>query len=161
MLPEAKIPESVRYTLDDKEAVTDRDILVMAVASSFTRKTAKRLAPLIKDGQIIVEVAKGIEEGTLKTLSVQIKDEIRLRMDTVFNEEGKYWLVYDDIVINRYTFGQGYVQPTNDDRMDIVNELLFFSNGNIGKYSLENVKKFHADQFEYEIEVVYDLKDLI
>ncbi len=76
MLPEAKIPESVRYTLDDKEAVTDRDILVMAVASSFTRKTAKRLAPLIKDGQIIVDVAKGIEEGTLKTLSEQIKDEI-------------------------------------------------------------------------------------
>ena len=76
MLPGAKIPESVRYTLDDKEAVTDRDILVMAVASSFTRKTAKRLAPLIKDGQIIVDVAKGIEEGTLKTLSEQISDEI-------------------------------------------------------------------------------------
>ncbi|MCR5618848.1 MAG: NAD(P)-dependent glycerol-3-phosphate dehydrogenase [Lachnospiraceae bacterium] len=76
MLPGAVIPESVRYTLDDKEAVTDRDILVMAVASSFTRKTAKRLAPLIKDGQIIVDVAKGIEEGTLKTLSEQISDEI-------------------------------------------------------------------------------------
>ena len=76
MLPGATIPESVRYTLDDKEAVTDRDILVMAVASSFTRKTAKRLAPLIKDGQIIVDVAKGIEEGTLKTLSEQISDEI-------------------------------------------------------------------------------------
>ena len=76
MLPGAVIPESVRYTLDDKEAVTDRDILVMAVASSFTRKTAKRLAPLIRDKQIIVDVAKGIEEGTLKTLSEQISDEI-------------------------------------------------------------------------------------
>lgn len=76
LLPGAAIPESVRYTLDDKEAVTDRDILVMAVASSFTRKTAKRLAPLIRDGQIIVDVAKGIEEGTLKTLSEQISDEI-------------------------------------------------------------------------------------
>ena len=76
LLPGATISESVRYTLDDKEAVTDRDILVMAVASSFTRKTAKRLAPLIKDGQIIVDVAKGIEEGTLETLSEQISDEI-------------------------------------------------------------------------------------
>ncbi len=75
-LPGATIPDSVKYTLDDKEAVTDRDILVMAVASSFTRKTAKRLAPLIKEGQIIVDVAKGIEEGTLKTLSEQILDEI-------------------------------------------------------------------------------------
>ncbi|MCR4792476.1 MAG: NAD(P)-dependent glycerol-3-phosphate dehydrogenase [Lachnospiraceae bacterium] len=76
MLPGAKIPESVRYTTDDKEAVTDRDILVMAVASSFTRSTAKRLAPLIKDGQVIVDVAKGIEEGTLMTLSEQIEQEI-------------------------------------------------------------------------------------
>lgn len=75
-LPGAIIPESVKYTLDDTEAVTDKDILVMAVASSFTRKTAKRLAPLIKEGQIIVDVAKGIEEGTLKTLSEQINDEI-------------------------------------------------------------------------------------
>ena len=70
-------------------------------------------------------------------------------------------LVYDDIVINRYTFGEGYVPPTNVDRMDIINELLILANGNIGKYSLENVKKFNADQFEYEIKVVYDLKDLI
>ncbi len=75
-LPGAVIPDSVTYTLDDKEAVTDRDVLVMAVASSFTRKTAKRLAPLIKKGQIIVDVAKGIEEGTLMTLSEQIKEEI-------------------------------------------------------------------------------------
>ncbi len=75
-LPGAVIPESVTYTLDDKEAVTDRDVLVMAVASSFTRKTAKRLAPHIKKGQIIVDVAKGIEEGTLMTLSEQIKEEI-------------------------------------------------------------------------------------
>lgn len=75
-LPGASIPDSVKYTLDDKEAVTDKDILVMAVASSFTRKTAKRIAPLVKLGQIIVDVAKGIEEGTLKTLSEQIEDEI-------------------------------------------------------------------------------------
>ena len=76
MLPGAVIPESVKYTMDDAEAVTDRDLLVMAVASSFTRKTARRLAPHIKKGQIIVDVAKGIEEGTLMTLSEQIGEEI-------------------------------------------------------------------------------------
>ncbi len=76
MLPGAKIPDTVRYTLDDKEAVTGRDIIVMAVASSFTRSTAKRFAPLIKEDQIIVDVAKGIEEGSLKTLSEQIEDEM-------------------------------------------------------------------------------------
>lgn len=70
-------------------------------------------------------------------------------------------IVYGDTIIKRYKFGEGYVTPTNDDRMEIINELLFLVNGNIGKYSLENVKRFYVDQFESEIEVVYDLKDLI
>jgi glycerol-3-phosphate dehydrogenase (NAD(P)+) len=76
MLPDTPLPEDLQYTTDDKEAVTGRDLLVMAVASSFTRRTAKRLAPLIADGQIIVDVAKGVEEATLETLSEQIEEEI-------------------------------------------------------------------------------------
>ena len=76
MLPDTILPEDLTFTTDDREAVTGRDLLVMAVASSFTRSTAKRLAPYIADGQRIVDVAKGIEEGTLKTLSEQIRDEI-------------------------------------------------------------------------------------
>ena len=76
MLPEAVLPDSITYTTDDAEAVTNRDLLVMAVASSFTRRTAKRLAPLIPRGQKIVDVAKGIEEETLMTLSEQIEEEI-------------------------------------------------------------------------------------
>ena len=48
----------------------------MAVASPYTRATAAKLAPYIKDGQIIVDVAKGIEEKSLHTLSQVIKDEL-------------------------------------------------------------------------------------
>ena len=75
-LPGVTLPDSISYTTDDLEAVSGRDLLVMVVASSYTRSTARRLAPLVKDGQKIVCVAKGIEEGTLKTQTEQVKDEI-------------------------------------------------------------------------------------
>jgi glycerol-3-phosphate dehydrogenase (NAD(P)+) len=48
----------------------------MAVASPFIRSTSKLISPYIKEGQIIVNVSKGIEDGTLYTLSEVIKSEI-------------------------------------------------------------------------------------
>ena len=52
------------------------DLLVLAVPSPFTRSTSKQLCPLVREGQIIVNVAKGIEENTLLTLSQIIEQEI-------------------------------------------------------------------------------------
>lgn len=75
-LPGVKIPEDMEFTTDLENAVKDQDIIVLAVPSSFTRKTARNMAAYIRKGQIIVDVAKGIEEDTLMTLSQQIKEEI-------------------------------------------------------------------------------------
>lgn len=75
-LPGIKIPESIMLTSNLDEAVKDKDMIVMAVASSYTRQTAKRLKGLIKDNQLIVNVAKGVEESTLYTLTEVIKDEL-------------------------------------------------------------------------------------
>lgn len=75
-LPGAVIPESISYTLDHAEAANDKDLIIMAVASSFTRRTAKAFAPFIKDGQRIVTVAKGIEEETLMTQTQIVESEI-------------------------------------------------------------------------------------
>lgn len=76
MLPGVKLPEDMIFTTDDKEAVEGKDLLVMAVASSYTRQTAHRFSPLVLKGQKIVNVAKGIEENTLMTLSEIIEQEI-------------------------------------------------------------------------------------
>ena len=76
MLPGVKLPEDMRFTTDDKEAVEGKDLLVMAVASSYTRATAHRLSALVENRQKIVNVAKGIEEHTLMTLSEIIEEEI-------------------------------------------------------------------------------------
>ena len=75
-LPGVKIPENIKFNGNTKEAVESADILVLAVASPYTRSTAKLLAPYVKDGQYIVNVGKGIEESTLMTLCDVIKDEI-------------------------------------------------------------------------------------
>ena len=63
-------------TGDLETAVRGKDFLVLAVPSPFTRATAKKMKPCVADGQIIVDVAKGIEESTLMTLSRQIEEEI-------------------------------------------------------------------------------------
>ena len=51
-------------------------MIVMAVASVYIRETANRISSMIPQGMIIVNVAKGIEEATLKTLTEVIEDEI-------------------------------------------------------------------------------------
>ena len=75
-LPGVKIADSVNISGDLKEAVTSKDILVMATASTFVRSTAVKLKGLIPDGQIIVDVAKGIEDGSLMTMTDIIKEEL-------------------------------------------------------------------------------------
>ncbi len=71
-----KLPEDMVLTTDLKSAVEGKDVLVLAVPSPYTRSTAHRMEKFVSEGQIIVDVAKGIEEKTLLTLSQVIGGEI-------------------------------------------------------------------------------------
>ena len=75
-LPGVKLPEDMQFTTDLKEAIEGKEYLILAVPSVFTRSTAKSMAPFVKEGQVIVCVAKGIEESTLMTLSDIVEAEI-------------------------------------------------------------------------------------
>lgn len=75
-LPGVKLPEEMVFTTDLKSTVEASDFLVLAVPSPFTRSTAHSMKEFVKDGQIIVNVAKGVEETTLLTLSQIIEEEI-------------------------------------------------------------------------------------
>ena len=75
-LPGVLIPEDMVFTGNIEETVKGKDFIVMAVPSPFTRNTARSMSPFVAEGQIIVDVAKGIEESTLMTLSQQIEEEI-------------------------------------------------------------------------------------
>ncbi len=75
-LPGIRIPDSVSFTADLCEAVRGKDMLVLAVPSPYTRSTARSMAPFVEDGQLIVSVAKGIEEDTLMIQTDIIGQEI-------------------------------------------------------------------------------------
>ena len=76
-LPGVKLDESIKYTTDLKEAIEGKKVLVLAVPSPFTRSTASKMKEFVTQDQIIVNVAKGIEDATLMTLSQVIEDEIK------------------------------------------------------------------------------------
>ena len=61
-LPGVKLPEDMIFTTNLEEAIKGKDVLVLAVPSPFTRSTSAKMKPYVRDGQIIVNVAKGIED---------------------------------------------------------------------------------------------------
>lgn len=75
-LPGMVIPDSIRFTKELQAACTGRDFLLFAVPSVFVRNTARSAAPFVKDGQILIDVAKGIEPHTQMTMSEIILDEM-------------------------------------------------------------------------------------
>ena len=77
-LPGMVIPEEILFTGDMQEVCSGKDILLFAVPSVFVRATARKAAPYVTEGQIIVDVAKGIEEDTLFTMTQIIADEIKV-----------------------------------------------------------------------------------
>ncbi len=75
-LPGVHIPEDINITDCLEEAVKDREMLVLAVPSVFVRGTARQLSGLVPEGQLIVCVAKGVEEDTLMTMTDIIEQEL-------------------------------------------------------------------------------------
>ena len=71
------LPEDIKVTDNLKEAVNDKDILILAVPSKAIRSVSKSLKNIIKDNQIIVNVAKGLEEDTLETMTDIIEEELK------------------------------------------------------------------------------------
>ncbi|MCR4673264.1 MAG: NAD(P)-dependent glycerol-3-phosphate dehydrogenase [Lachnospiraceae bacterium] len=75
-LPGVKLSEATEFTTDLAAAVGDKDLIIMAVPSPFVRSTARQMKPLVPQGQLIVDVAKGIEESSLLPMTEVIKEEI-------------------------------------------------------------------------------------
>lgn len=75
-LPDMIIPEEVQFTTSIKEVCISKELLLFVVPSVFVRTTASLAAPFIPDGQLIADAAKGIESGTLMTLTRVISDEL-------------------------------------------------------------------------------------
>ena len=75
-LDQAVIPDGIRVTDNLKESMESKDLLVMAVPSVYVRQTAAKMRPFLRPGQIVTNVAKGIEEASLLPLSQVIEAEL-------------------------------------------------------------------------------------
>ena len=82
-LPGVEISRKILFTCSIEEVVEDKDVVVMAVPSPYVRDTAVLMRPFLKDKQIIVTVAKGIEKGTLMTTSEIIHDVLKEKHNPV------------------------------------------------------------------------------
>ena len=72
-LPGLEIPKEIIATNNIEEALNDTEIVILAVPSIAIRECSRMISKFLKD-QIIVNVAKGIEEKTLLTLSDKCKN---------------------------------------------------------------------------------------
>ncbi len=75
-LPGMVIPQEIAFTKDISAAAQEKDLIVFAVPSPFVRSTARAAAPFLPQGQIIVDVAKGIEAESLLTMTGIIESEL-------------------------------------------------------------------------------------
>ena len=76
VLPGKKFPDNIICSHDMGLCVDGADLIVTVAPSPATRTTAKQLAPHVKEGQVLVNLSKGLEDGTLLRLSEVYKQEI-------------------------------------------------------------------------------------
>ena len=75
-LPGSKMPDGIIYETNIEKALSGADAVLFAVASEYLRATVKTAAPFLRHGTVLATATKGIEKGTLFTMSELIEDEI-------------------------------------------------------------------------------------
>ena len=68
-LPGFSFPSEVTFSADIRETASSAAILFIAVPSRFCRLVFEEIAPVLKGDQIVVSLAKGIEELSLKRMT--------------------------------------------------------------------------------------------
>ena len=73
-LPGTALPEDLKVTSDIVEAVSDTDIVVMAVPSHRFRGVLTKIVPILGPDRPVLSLTKGIEQETLMTMTQVILD---------------------------------------------------------------------------------------
>lgn len=75
LLPGVPVSNRITFT-SDIGCVKNADAVVFAIPSPGVREVAKKAAPHVRPGTLILNVGKGFEEGSFKRLSQVISEEI-------------------------------------------------------------------------------------
>jgi glycerol-3-phosphate dehydrogenase (NAD(P)+) len=73
-LPDIILPDNLRVTHNIEDAIKKARYVLNAVPAQYTRSVFKEAIPYIQDQAIIISVSKGIERGTLLTVSSILKE---------------------------------------------------------------------------------------
>ena len=76
VLPGKHFPDNITCSHDMGLCVKDAGLIVTVAPSPATRSTAKQLTNYVSDGQILVNLSKGLEDSSLMRLSQVYKEEI-------------------------------------------------------------------------------------
>jgi glycerol-3-phosphate dehydrogenase (NAD(P)+) len=75
-LPGIQIPPEVEVTPELEVALRGRGVVVVAVISSFMRKIAREVAPLVEGSALVLHGTKGFEPETLRRCSELLESEL-------------------------------------------------------------------------------------
>ena len=74
-LPGVRIPNGIALTTE-LSVVSDSDLVLFAIPSAFVRSTCQKVAPYLKEGAIVLNAGKGIEEDSYKLMSTVFAEEL-------------------------------------------------------------------------------------
>lgn len=72
-LPGVLVNKTIKLTTDIS-AVSDKDIVIVGIPSNFVRNVCEEAAPFMDKRTIVINTAKGLEGGSLKTMSQVVKE---------------------------------------------------------------------------------------
>ena len=93
-LPGIIVPEELEILTDLEHAVSSKDLIVAAVPSQFLRSVTRRVEDCDFRTTIVVNVAKGIENESLMTMSEVLLDELkRVKSENICTLSGPSYAV--------------------------------------------------------------------
>lgn len=81
-LPGAILSSKIVFSSDLDTCLKDSEVIVFATPSTYIRKTAEQIKPYYH-GQLIIDLAKGVEENSLLTTSEIIEDVLKIKDEVV------------------------------------------------------------------------------
>jgi len=76
-LPGFTFPPAVQFSNDVLDSAAFGDIVFIAVPSEFCRAVYRKVAPVLRKGQVVVSLTKGLETRTLMRMSQVMEDVFR------------------------------------------------------------------------------------
>lgn len=73
-LPDIRLPENIMVSHRIDEVVNKARYILNVVPSQYTRAVFKEISPYLSNGSAIISASKGIERGTLMTISSVLKE---------------------------------------------------------------------------------------